>query len=929
MLGLILNSPKTPTTQGEDVLVIRDFDPREDALVLPIDVSKSLYTSVGFYSNSAVTANDTLYPNLDLTPTNGLALSFGYVNAQGDNVTVAQVFLSQDYIDAMGFGGSGDQEAADALTNILDTAVVIGPNGLANKDGTSTGDAAYAFSGIDTSDQPDWQPAPGTQTMIFGAFGPMTIIASHTDGLGANGVIKLSGTNFGDIITANEMILPADQVLHQFGIADTDSELFGFGGDDFLYGGNAKDNLFGGDGNDHLYGFDVTASTKGGSNYWNALHGEAGDDVLVAGTGYSAMDGGTGSDTVSYELSPAGVTIDLSTPPDFSGSHEFAGVEYDFPGVTFTGHATTPDGSDFSPYDIFANIENVIGSPADDIITGTTGKNIIDPGLGDDTITGNGGADTISYRSAPAGVAIDLSTQTTTKSDGQGTNYTDHYAGFVNAYGSDFDDDIIGTSGNNVIDPGLGNDAVHGNGGVDTISYHNEPAGVLVDLHTASATKTNAPSGAGLVVYTDSLAGISNIRGSNYDDQLLRGNEGDNVFFYSAGNDKIDGIGGTDTLNYKDAPGAVTVNVNTGKTQKTVDNGSDPSTSAGTDSFRNIEHFVGSAYDDTIIGGSFSNQKTSTVALSGITALAFDGGKGHDTLVFKGSIGDVDIAHDFSEVDGDTLTAAIKHIEFLKFDEFTVELKQFDAALTNRAGNSHVNGSGLSELIVGHKSQADHLSGGKGDDALLGLGGDDLLRGGKGQDLLLGNDGADRLKGGDGADRLKGGAGKDALFGGAGKDDVQGGAGADSLHGGNGGDTLGGGKGDDALFGGDGGDILNGGLGDDRLAGGKGPDTFVFSTALGPHNVDTIADFGAGDVIALDASIFEGIGPKGELADALFATSLFDTGVHPIHPDARIIYNPLSGNVFYDENGNQPGGLTLFARVVPNTVLDHTDFFVV
>ena len=342
-------------------------------------------------------------------------------------------------------------------------------------------------------------------------------------------------------------------------------------------------------------------------------------------------------------------------------------------------------------------------------------------------------------------------------------------------------------------------------------------------------------------------------------------------------------------------------------------NSDGPPSDAGTDTFKNIERFVGSGYDDTIIGGSFSNEKTSTVALSGITALSFDGGKGHDTLVFKGSIGDVDIAHDFSEIDGDTFAAQVKHIEFIKFDEFTVKLKQFDAALTNRVGNSHVSGAGLSELIVGHKSQADHLSGGKGDDALIGLGGDDLLHGGKGQDLLLGNDGADRLKGGDGADRLKGGAGKDALFGGAGKDDVQGGAGADSLHGGNGGDTLGGGKGDDVLFGGDGGDILNGGLGDDRLAGGKGPDTFVFSTALGPHNVDTIADFGAGDVIALDASIFQGIGPKGDLADALFATSLFDTGVHPIHPDARIIYNPLSGDIFYDENGNQPGGLTLFA----------------
>ena len=122
---------------------------------------------------------------------------------------------------------------------------------------------------------------------------------------------------------------------------------------------------------------------------------------------------------------------------------------------------------------------------------------------------------------------------------------------------------------------------------------------------------------------------------------------------------------------------------------------------------------------------------------------------------------------------------------------------------------------------------------------------------------------------------------------------------------------------------------MNGGKGDDLLAGGKGHDAFIFSTALGPHNVDAIADFGTGDAIWLAASVFAGIGAKGELADALFDTSTLDTGVHPFKPDALIIYNDKSGVLFYDENGNAPGGLVRFATVTPGTHLDYTDFLVI
>jgi Glycosyl hydrolases family 16/RTX calcium-binding nonapeptide repeat (4 copies) len=202
---------------------------------------------------------------------------------------------------------------------------------------------------------------------------------------------------------------------------------------------------------------------------------------------------------------------------------------------------------------------------------------------------------------------------------------------------------------------------------------------------------------------------------------------------------------------------------------------------------------------------------------------------------------------------------------------------------------------------------------------VIGTNQSDHLSGTNGNDLIKGKAGGDHLFGLAGDDTILGGRGDDNLHGGKGKDELHGGANNDNLHGGSGTDLLKGGRGDD---------VLNGGKGDDLLAGGPGHNRFDFTTALGPHNVDTIADFGSGDTIGLAASVFSGIGAKGELADALFATSTFDTGIHLLKPDALIVYNSQSGDLFYDENGNAIGGLVLFATVTPGTHLDHTDFFV-
>lgn len=121
---------------------------------------------------------------------------------------------------------------------------------------------------------------------------------------------------------------------------------------------------------------------------------------------------------------------------------------------------------------------------------------------------------------------------------------------------------------------------------------------------------------------------------------------------------------------------------------------------------------------------------------------------------------------------------------------------------------------------------------------------------------------------------------------------------------------------------------LDGGLGNDTLSGKAGADTFVFSTRLGPANVDTIKDFKHDvDVIALDDAIFRKIGAAldgGEFYAKKGAVEAHDK-------DDRIIYDTRSGKLYYDDDGNKKAGHDAihFATLSPKLALDAGDFIIV
>ncbi|MBI1732498.1 MAG: calcium-binding protein [Gammaproteobacteria bacterium] len=222
--------------------------------------------------------------------------------------------------------------------------------------------------------------------------------------------------------------------------------------------------------------------------------------------------------------------------------------------------------------------------------------------------------------------------------------------------------------------------------------------------------------------------------------------------------------------------------------------------------------------------------------------------------------------------------------------------------------------SGVTLSLLSTSSQA---TGGSGSDTLTNI------------ENLTGSSFADDLTGDAGANTLIGLAGADTLSGGAGNDKLKGKADADALAGGDGGDTLAGGGGDDTLAGGSGDDTLKGGAGSDTLQGDDGADIFLFNTALGVANLDTVVDFAtAVDVIRLDNDIFKKLvtAPGLALKASEFAANADGEATQA---DDRIIYHTTTGELFYDRDGSGTKAAVLFATLEGAPTLDADDFFVV
>lgn len=564
-----------------------------------------------------------------------------------------------------------------------------------------------------------------------------------------------------------------------------DNLMEGAGGDDSLSGGLGIDTASyskaaagvtvslatasaqntGGAGTDTLSGFENLAGsdfndtlTGGAGN--NVLDGGAGDDVLDGGLGDDRLVGGSGFDTATYAGAATAVTVSL---------------------INIAAQNTGGGG-----IDTLFGVNNLIGSNFNDTLAGDSGNNVldggigndlIDGGLGDDALIGGSGTDTATYANTASGVVVSLATATAQNTGSAGI---DTLSGIENLNGSAFNDTLTGDSGNNVLDGGLGNDLLNGGlgddsliggGGSDTATYASATAAVAVSLLNLAAQNTSA---AGI----DTLSGIENLTGSNFNDTLT-GDSGNNIIDGGSGNDLLDGGLGDDTLTGGTGTDTATYASATGNVAVSLANLSAQNTGAGgTDTLLTIENVIGSAFNDTLTGSNSNN-----VLDGGIGNDVLNGGLGNDTLT--GGTG-IDTA---SYIDA---SAAV-----------TVNLSLTTAQNTVAAGTDTL-------------ASIENLIGSGFSDTLTGSAGNNLIEGGIGDDIINGGAGTDTASyasavsavtvnlslataqntGGAGTDTLTlmegliGSAFNDVLTGSSGNNTIEGGAGNDTIDGGSGTDTA-------------------------------------------------------------------------------------------------------------------------------------------
>ena len=451
-----------------------------------------------------------------------------------------------------------------------------------------------------------------------------------------------------------------------------------------------------------------------------------------------------------------------------------------------------------------AVIENAIGGQGSDTFRGNSANNRFTPNGGNDVVDGGLGTDTVVFSGARAAYTITWNGQVgTIVGNGQNvtvTNveflqFTDQtiaaaptggvvvggditnetitgtaLADVIGGLGGDDtihglagNDTLNGGSGNDILNGGegddvligaLGNDTLNGGAGVDTADYSGAGAGVTVNL-----TNGTASGGAGF----DTLSGIENVTGTAHADTLT-GDGGANVLRGGGGIDTLNGGGGADEL-YAGAPGQ---------------GGGAPDIIKGNDTANGS---IGAAVSLTGAFDLFSNPaiaNSTTIPHATVVATTHGGVEYYAVTVTAGETVNFDI--DNASFDSTLRLFDAGGVELASNDDNNADGgPSTDSALSHTfptAGTYYIqvarwiSGSGpfTSGPPPAGQSYTLHVSSPSQTPVPIVLLGS----------TLNGDDGNDRLEGGSGADTLNGGTGDDLLIGGGGNDAINGGDGTDT-----------------------------------------------------------------------------------------------------------------------------------------------------
>ena len=637
-------------------------------------------------------------------------------------------------------------------------------------------------------------------------------------------------------------------------------QLFGNKGRDLLFGGSSADLLDGGTGNDRLFGNVTTPSGKPVRDAADTLRGNTGDDTITAGPNPARLEGGDGRDTMID--GPSADTLDGGAGADSADYSSRAdplkvaiGGGDNYSPLVFVDRGGTEDEASRTTE------RYVLGPGQDTVYTGlwgdeegiqAAGPTSIELGNGDDSIQtyigtatvdriyGQNGDDTLEFALVPpplfdGGAGDDRVVATSIDSEGapafiggDGTDSISVRFASLDLRGTGVEigqtgvGDVTGDDGPNELSTTIGN--LYGMGGDDRLT--------LVDSFRLGNAEGTAYGGDG----NDILAHDSSSFSENNELPVnLLGDDGDDVFVNQNGlPDTIDGGDDFDSVQ--------------------EDLGNEIIGLPG-DTFRNVEYVYDTLADNPTLPAEPATERVTEdgVTAAAAAAVVVSGVRvGLDGRVLRVTASDKSDVIQLTQV-GRNVTvrvgSGLASAGVFATSAFT------SVAISAGAGDDTVRlmtAAGGSALQIGVR-----VSGGTGNDTILGGDGNDQLGGDAGDDYVSGGNGNDIVNGDFVV--LRGGAvpaaakvpdGSDTVIGGGGSVDIvtytyrtagvtldAGGGGVSGARGekdriggveyvigGQNADVLKGSSVNDTIFGGPGGDDLRGGAGADRLYAGVGAD---------------------------------------------------------------------------------------------------------
>jgi trimeric autotransporter adhesin len=719
-----------------------------------------------------------------------------------------------------------------------------------------------------------------TTDYIFGGAGNDTIAGDNATVNPATRTITLQGTNgdadyiFGDqgtltladgsivspINTTNALVTKAESAS---ALGDGDDVISGGMGQDALFGGAGADQISGNQGDDRILGDNGVATFSGGqlAQMQTTEVSVGGDDILSGNEDNDVMLGGAGADTIAGN---EGADILLGD----NGAIDY-GVD---------ANLTTLD-SVITTAPTIGGIDTITGDAGNDIVLGGAEGDSITGNVGDDILLGDHGQ--VSYTNG-------LLTQFATLNPENGGN-----------------DTIVGNEGADILVGGTANDTVNGNAGSDLIAGDNAKATFVAAVLQRFESIDGAIGGNDTITGNEDGdfilggAGADNIdAGADLADDIVFGDNGtivradgtpeaNDVYSIDAlvgGKDTIVGgqgndllIGGLDDDQITGNEGNDVVLGDHGYLTRSAADQLEKVESLFTSNGGN-DQIAGNAGDDIVIGGVAND------TISGNTGTDFIAGDNAQVTLLGGVVARMETIA--PTVGGDDVITGDEQPDFIlggsgadtinAGSDLANDVVLGDNGVIVRAdGSTQANDVYSTDATAGGK---DTITGGQGDDLLIGGLDDDQITANEGNDLVLGDHGAvirnatDQLEkveslftSNGGNDQISGNAGDDIVMGGAANDTISGNTGTDFIAGDNAQVTLLGGVvarmetiaptvgGNDAITGDEQSDFILGGSGADTIDAGS---DLANDVVLGDNGVIVRADGStqANDVYSTDAT---------------------------------------------------------------------------